>query len=59
MAIYAPGTQIGSYEIVSRPMMGGMVDVVYFALDHAVKYWTFAKIDGLHSLAKDIKLFRE
>ncbi len=34
MYTLSPGTQIGSYEIVSRPMMGGM-GVVYFALDHA------------------------
>ena len=33
MQTYPPGTRIGQYEIVSRPMMGGM-GVVYFALDH-------------------------
>ncbi|HLO14734.1 MAG TPA: serine/threonine-protein kinase [Anaerolineales bacterium] len=33
MDILSPGTRIGQYEIVSRPMMGGM-GVVYFALDH-------------------------
>jgi eukaryotic-like serine/threonine-protein kinase len=33
MQTYPPGTQIGQYEIASRPMMGGM-GVVYFALDH-------------------------
>ena len=34
MDIFPPGTRIGQYEIVSRPMMGGM-GVVYFALDHS------------------------
>jgi tetratricopeptide (TPR) repeat protein len=33
MQIYSPGTYIGSYEIASRPMIGGM-GVVYFCLDH-------------------------
>ena len=32
MEIYKPGTRIGQYEIVSKPMMGGM-GVVYFCLD--------------------------
>jgi serine/threonine protein kinase len=33
MEIYQPGTMIGQYEVVSKPMMGGM-GVVYFCLYH-------------------------
>jgi serine/threonine protein kinase len=33
MEVYKPGTRIGQYEVVSKPMMGGM-GVVYFSFDH-------------------------
>ena len=33
MQIHPPCTLIGSYEIASNPMMGGM-GVIYFCLDH-------------------------
>lgn len=33
MEVYQPGMMIGNYEIVSKPMMGGM-GAVYFAIDH-------------------------